>query len=65
MKLDDEADSVWCELRGRWCEELRMLLSRLLELLADDNPRWDGAKFACQAPRSPGGPSAWLRMLRA
>ena len=29
---------AWCELRGRWCEELRMKRRELMEILGDESP---------------------------
>ena len=53
---------VWCELRGRWCEELRMCRRRMLEVLGDENPTYDRIRVVCTTLQEDGRP--WLQLPR-
>ena len=68
MQLNEKADfcwtpktvfHVWGELSGRWCEELRMIRAKMLELMGDDNLTCDRIRMACT---SPGPDGRWLPM---
>eukprot|EP00959_Pyramimonas_sp_CCMP1952_P178534 3731807-Pyramimonas_sp.AAC.1 len=47
---------IWAELRGRWCEELRMKRARMLELMGDENPTWVH-QVRVRVPRQQRGPA--------
>ena len=53
---------VWYELRGRWCEELRMKRRELMEILGDESPSYERIRLVCQTPGSDGRP--WLQLPR-
>ena len=53
---------VWAELRGRWCEELRMTRLQMLDLLGSESPTYDRIRYVCLAPGEDGQP--WLSLPR-
>ena len=53
---------IWCELRGRWCEELRMTRQKLMEVVGDESPSYERIRFICCTPMEDG--SCWLQLPR-
>ena len=51
---------VWCELRGRWCEELRIIRQKMLHVIGDESVTFEKIRFVCTAPGGDGRP--WLTL---
>ena len=51
--------AAWCELRWRWCEEMRLIHQRLLEVLDEESPSYDRIRFVCTSPRR-----GWLALAK-
>ena len=52
--------SVWEELWGRFCEEIRDLERKARREMAEDSPSFERLRFFCTAPGADGNP--WLRL---